>query len=186
MKSNGMRILLAAAVAALGVGAMGAADAQSTSSAPAPGAPGHHFRGHFRGGFRGGPGGRFVGSLLRGVREEGKTNPQLALTAQQKDTIKSILKSARPSGPPAAGQFDVTVAGNPASPDYAAAIQSAQASAQARLQKETSLASQIYGVLTPQQQAALPAALAAVKAQAQARRAAWLQKHAGAAAGTAG
>ena len=182
MKSNGKRMMLAAAVAALGMGAMVGANAQNTagSSAPAPGAAGHHFRGHFR--FA--QGGRFVGSLLRGVREEGKTNPQLALTAQQKDTIKSILKSARPSGPPATGQFDVTVAGNPASPDYAAAIQSAQAAAQARLQKETSLATQIYGVLTPQQQAALPQALAAIKAQRQARRAAWLQKHPG--AGSAG
>ena len=179
MKSNGKRMVLAAALAAVSLGAMVGADAQS-SSAPAPGAAGHHFRGHFRGG----PGGRFVGSLLRGVHALGTTNAQLALTAQQKDTIKSILKSARPSGPPAGGQFDITVVGNPGHKDYAAAIQGAQTAAQTRLQRETSLATQIYGVLTPQQQAALPQALAAIQARQQARRAAWLQQHL--AAGSAG
>jgi Spy/CpxP family protein refolding chaperone len=180
MKSNGKRILLAVAAATLGMGAMVGANAQDTQeSAPAPGAA-HHFRGHFRG-----PAGGSVGALLRGVRQVGKTNPQLALTAQQKDSIQSIMKSARSAAAPAGGQFDITVVGNPGDKDYAAAVQSEQSRAVARIQKETGIATQIYGVLTAQQQAALPQALATIKANMQARRAAWLQKHQQA-AGSAG
>jgi hypothetical protein len=46
-----------------------------------------------------------------------------------------------------------------------------------RVHNESLLASQIYGVLTPQQIQLLPGVLASIQAKEQARRAAWATKH---------
>jgi hypothetical protein len=169
MKSTIQRALFAVAVVTLGAGAIGTASAQQASSAPnAVPQPGEH-RGHFR--HFGGP---FVGPLLRATK-------QMNLSATQQASIKSILVSAHhahqpgtaPEGP------SLTVLGNPADPSYAAAVQTEQAKAQVRIQQETTLAGQIYAVLTSQQQQQLPAVLASLQAQQQARRAQWAAKHAG-------
>jgi Spy/CpxP family protein refolding chaperone len=167
MKSTIQRALFAAAVAALGVGAVGTAAAQ-TSSAPssAPTAGAHH--GHFH--HFGGP---FVGTLIRATK-------QLKLTANQESSIKSILQAAHQGHHPGAAPQgpSMTVLGNPADPNYAAAVQNEQSKAQARIQKETALAGQIYAVLTPTQQQQLPTVLASLQAQDAARRAQWAAQHA--------
>jgi Spy/CpxP family protein refolding chaperone len=169
MKSTIQRVLFAVAVATLGAGAVGTAAAQSNSSAPNSTAPHHGHHGHFRGL----GGGRFVGTLLRATR-------QLNLTPEQQTTIKNIVKTARSNFRPGArgSQPGITVLGNPAHPDFAAAVQSAETAASSRIQKESALAGQIYAQLTTAQQQQLPAVLASIQAQQQARRAQWAAKHA--------
>jgi Spy/CpxP family protein refolding chaperone len=169
MKSTIQRALFAVAVATLGAGAVGTASAQATaatSSAPAPQQGQHH--GHFHH-----FGGRFVGTLLRATK-------QLNLTAQQQASIKTILQSAHQGRQPGAAPQGpgMTVLGNPADPNFAAAVQNEQSKAQGRIQKETALAGQIYGVLTPTQQQQLPTVLASLQAKADAQRAQWAAKHA--------
>jgi Spy/CpxP family protein refolding chaperone len=167
MKSTIQRVLLAVAVATLGAGAVGTACAQSTSSAPgaAPTNGAHH--GHFR--HFGGR--RFVGSLLRATK-------QLNLSTQQQSDIKNILSSARHTHQPGAQHPALTVMGNPSDPGFASAVQGAAAEASNQIQRESALAGEIYGVLTPTQQKQLPTVLASIQAQQQARRAAWAAKHA--------
>jgi hypothetical protein len=167
MKSTIQRALFTVAVAALGAGAVGTASAQATTSAPgALPQQGHH--GHFH--HFGGP---FVGTLLRATK-------QLNLTATQQASIKSILHSAHQGHQPGAAPQcpGLTVLGNPADPNFAAAVQNAQSKAQARIQQETVLAGQIYAVLSQQQQQQLPTVLASLQAQDAARRAQWAAKHA--------
>jgi Spy/CpxP family protein refolding chaperone len=169
MKSTIQRVLFAVAVATLGAGAVGSASAQTSSSAP-PVTPAHHaHHGHFRGV----GGGRFVGTLLRATR-------QLNLTADQQTSIKNILKTARSNFRPGTQgtQPALTVLGNPAHPDFAGAVQNAQAAASGRIQRESALAGQIYGQLTTAQQQQLPAVLASIQAQQQARRAQWAARRA--------
>jgi len=166
MKSTIKRVLVAVAVATVGAGAAALASAQTavTAASSAPGAGPHHGHRHFGGG-------RFVGTLLRATK-------QLNLTADQQSTIKSLVKSAHTHQGGAQGQgADETVLGNPSDPGFASAVQNAQTSAATRVQKESALAGQIYGVLTTAQKNQLPTVLASLKAQDQARRAAWAAKH---------
>jgi Spy/CpxP family protein refolding chaperone len=167
MKSTIQRVLLAVAVATLGAGAVGTASAQA-SSAPSATPPQGQHHGHFHH-----FGGRFVGTLLRATK-------QLNLTAQQQASIKSILQSAHQGHQPGAAHQgpSMTVLGNPADPNFAAAVQNEQSRAQVRLQQETTLAGQIYAVLNQQQQQQLPAVLASMQAKADAQRAQWAAKHA--------
>jgi Spy/CpxP family protein refolding chaperone len=159
--------VLMMALTSLGAGTVGSALAApaatgtaSTSTAPAGPPHGHFF-------FRGrGPGGGFLlGSLLRATR-------QLNLSSDQQTQIKGILSAARSqarsAGP--AGGTDITVLGNPADPNYAAAVQAAQLAASNRIQQESELESQVYNVLTTEQRTQLPTVLASLKAQAAARR----------------
>jgi Spy/CpxP family protein refolding chaperone len=163
MKSTIQRVMLAVTVATLGAVAVGTACAQ-TSSAPATPTPGTH-HGHFHHFGRG----RFVGSLLRATR-------QLNLSADQQSTIKGLLSNAR-HGHAGASSSALTVLGNPSDPGFASAVQGAAADASNQIQKESALAGEIYGVLTPTQQKQLPSVLASIQAQQQARRAAWAAKH---------
>jgi Spy/CpxP family protein refolding chaperone len=168
MKSTIKRVLVAVAVATVGAGAAGLAAAQTaaTAASSAPGAGPHHGHRHFGGG-------RFVGTLLRATK-------QLNLTADQQSTIKTLMKSAHThQGGPQQGA-DETVMGNPSDPGFASAVQNAQTTAATRVQRESALAGQIYGVLTTAQKNQLPTVLASLKAQDQARRAAWAAKHANA------
>jgi len=168
MNSTIQRVLFAAAVATIGAGAVGTASAQ-TSSAPASSAPGaaqhgRHGHHHF--------GGQFVGTLLRATK-------QLNLTAQQQSQIKTILEEAHPKHQ-AGTQPEhpaMTSVGNPADAGYASAVQSAQANATTRIQKETALQAQIYGVLNSTQKSQLPTVLAAMQAKEQARHAQWAAQH---------
>jgi Spy/CpxP family protein refolding chaperone len=155
-------------------GAAGIASAQTTSAqtatTPSTTAPaeGHHWHGH--------RGGMLLGLTLRATK-------QLNLTADQQESIKTILSNARTQAKAAreaaGSQLDITVLGNPGDPNYATALQSAKTLAANRIQTESELQGQIYNVLTAQQKAQLPTVLASMKAQAAARRAAWEQKHAG-------
>jgi hypothetical protein len=176
MKSTIQRVLFAVAVATLGAGAVGTASAQTSSSAPNTSPAQHVHRGHFRN-FGGAP---FLGTLLRATKQLGVTQPQLALTPTQQDSIKSILASARPThqrGTQPQGP-GITVLGNPGSQEYAAAVQAAEAAAQSRIQKQSLLAQQVYSVLTKPQQDQLPIVLASIQAKEQARRAQWASRHA--------
>jgi hypothetical protein len=176
MKSTIQRVLFAVTVAALGAGAMGTAAAQSTAAAgTAPPHHGHH--GHF-GRFNGS---RFVGSLLRATRQLGQApgTQSLALSGDQQTYIKGLLRSSRSGHHPGTQQGpDITVVGNPTSSGFAAAVQSAQLAATARIQQDSTLAQSIWGDLSPGQQAAIPALLASIRAQEQAHHAQWAAKHA--------
>ena len=180
MKSTIQRVLLAVAVATLGAGAVGMASAQSPSSAPGTSPPHRMHRGQFRH-FGGSP---FVSSLLRATRQLGKTpqTQQLALSSTQQADIKQILAAARPHHQPGTEpqRPGITVLGDPGSQGYAAAVQAAEAAATARIQEQTALAQQIWGVLSPGQQGAVPAILASIQAKEQARRAQWAARHAAA------
>ena len=85
--------------------------------------------------------------------------------------LTAIANAATPA-------VDMSVLGNPGDPNYATALQSAKTMAATRLQNESEIQGQIYNVLTAQQKTQLPTVLAAMKAQAAQRRAAWEQKHA--------
>jgi hypothetical protein len=120
-----------------------------------------------------------LGTLLRATR-------QLNLTAQQQQSIKTLLMQARSeSQSNAATAPDVTVIGNPGNAGYASAVQNMQTRAADRIQLESSLAANIYkNVLTDSQRQALPAVLADMQTKMQQRRASWLQQHPAANAGS--
>lgn len=169
MKPN-LRLAIVTVLALGTSGAILAADAStavantasvSSSSASAPGA--RHWRAA-----RSSP---LVGTLLRATR-------QLNLTAAQKTDIKNLLLQARDARRASAQLPDMTVLGNPSDPGYAAAVQNLKAVRTAQLDRDTTLASSIYQVLTPAQQQALPGVLGDMKAKFAQRRASWLQHHA--------
>jgi Spy/CpxP family protein refolding chaperone len=176
MKSNrnvGLLVLAMAGIASA-TGIASAADttnAQTAAPATTATTPaaGHERHRHH--------GGMLVGMTLHAAK-------QLNLTAEQQATIKTIMsnahaqaKAARASG---RAPLDITVLGNPGDPNYATALQGAKTLAATRIQTESELQGQIYNVLTAQQKAQLPTVLAAMKAKAAERRAAWQQEHAGA------
>lgn len=169
MKLNrnvGLLVLAMAGIAS----AVGIASAQTTAPATTTTAPpaGHEWHRHH--------GGLLLGMTLRATK-------QLNLTAEQQASIKTILSNARAQAKAAraSGQapVDITVLGNPGDPNYAAALQNAKTLAASRIQTQSELQGQIYNVLTAQQKAQLPTVLAAMKAKAAERRAAWQQEHAG-------
>jgi hypothetical protein len=174
MNSTIQRVLFAVAVAALGAGAVGTACAQTNSSAPSTTPPHHMHRGHFRG-FGGAP---FVGMLLRATKQLGVSQPQLALTQTQQDSIKSIIASARHGHRPGTQAAGITVLGDPGNQGYAAAVQAAETAAQSRIQQQSLLEQDIYGVLSKAQKDQLPIVLASIQAKEQARRAQWASRHA--------
>ncbi len=170
MKLNRTLGLLLVATATVGAGAAVAAAATTaatttdTAAAAAPAPGGRHWHHH--------PGGMLVGVMLRATH-------QLNLTADQQASIKTILSNAhaqhQAAGP---ASIDLTALANPGDPNYAVALQSAKAAAEARFQSEVELQSQIYNVLTADQKAKLPQVLADMKSRMQQRRAEWLQQHA--------
>jgi Spy/CpxP family protein refolding chaperone len=111
-----------------------------------------------------------LGMTLRATR-------QLSLTPDQQQSIKSLLATARAQHQAAVSAADPAVLGNPGDPNYASAVQSAKTAATNRIDTEMALQAQIYDVLTPAQKQQLPQALSSIKAQMQARRAAWQQQH---------
>jgi hypothetical protein len=174
MKSTIQRVLFAVAVATLGAGTVGTASAQTNSSAPgaAPAHPMH--RGHFRG-FGGSP---FLGTLLRATKQ---LSGPYVLTSAQQAQIKNLLQAARPAHQPAtqAPGLGITVTGDPGNGSYPTAVQNAITAATNRINKESTLAAEIYShVLTNAQQGQLEAVLGSMQAKEQARRAAWAAKRA--------
>jgi Spy/CpxP family protein refolding chaperone len=169
MKLNRNVGLLVLAIATIG-GAAGIVSAQTSSSSSSSTATttaptGHKW--HHHGGF-------MLGMTLRATK-------QLNLTADQQASIKSILSTARAQAKAAhaasGSTVDMTVLANPGDPNYATALQSAKSLANTRIQNESEIQGQIYNVLTADQKAQLPTVLAAMKAQAAARRAAWQAQH---------
>jgi Spy/CpxP family protein refolding chaperone len=165
MKFNSRYAVLAATLASIGLGTVVTAqESSSTSSTSPPAIAGKpHWR-HARGA---GP----VRALLRATR-------QLNLSADQKQSIKTLMMQARSQHGAVGTGPDMTVLGNPGDANYGTAVQSLQSRAASRIQEESALASSIYNVLTPEQKQQLPTVLANLKAQAQARRAAWQAQHA--------
>jgi Spy/CpxP family protein refolding chaperone len=107
---------------------------------------------------------------------------QLGLTAEQKTQIHSIMAAAKAQGQ---AQFASSRATHealevtaPTDPKYPQLIAEAQADASAHVQQRAAVWSQIFAVLTPAQQARFPSVAAAIQAQHEARRAAWMAQHA--------
>jgi Spy/CpxP family protein refolding chaperone len=102
---------------------------------------------------------------------------QLNLTAEQQSTIHGYLDTARQQvNASAAARMNTDVLANPGDPNYVAAVAAAKVTAANRIQQRSDLQVQIYGLLTPEQQAKLPQVLADMKAQHAQHRADW-QKH---------
>jgi Spy/CpxP family protein refolding chaperone len=170
MKLNRNVGLLVLAIASIG-GAAGIVSAQTSSSSSSSSTAtttahtGHKW--HHHGGF-------MLGMTLRATK-------QLNLTADQQASIKSILSTARAQAKAAhaanGSTVDMTVLANPGDPNYATALQNAKSLASTRIQNESEIQGQIYNVLTADQKAQLPTVLAAMKAKAAARRAAWQAQH---------
>lgn len=97
-----------------------------------------------------------VGVLIRQLRE-------LDLSTAQRSQIRQLLVEARQQQRAAFShsRFDLTVLGNPGSPDYARAVRALERRATERISSESTLASEIYRVLTPGQQRNLATLLAA-------------------------
>ena len=166
MRLNRIYVVLAVALVGAGAGI-----ALAGAAAPAAVAPAYHGHWAYRGS-------AMVGTLLRATR-------QLNLTADQQQSIRSLVSAARAQRRAAAGGgVDFTVLGNPGHPEYATAVQSAKTAAASRIEAEVALQGQIYDVLTTEQKQQLPQVLAAMKAKFQQRKSAW-QQHA-ASGGTAG
>ena len=101
---------------------------------------------------------------------------ELNLTPDQKAQIQSIFAQAKPqmqalrSGSRSNRELLATTP--PTDPGYAALVATEQSSAAARVKLRTDLWGQIYAVLTPAQQAAIPGIVATQKAKWEARKAA--------------
>jgi Spy/CpxP family protein refolding chaperone len=91
---------------------------------------------------------------------------QLNLSAEQQSTIHGYLETARQqlqSG--ADARMNIETLANPGDPNYVSAVAAAKASAARQIQQRSDLQVQIYGLLTPEQQAKLPQVLTDMKAQ---------------------
>jgi Spy/CpxP family protein refolding chaperone len=163
MKLNGPYAVLVAALLSLGFGSGAVAQNALTSSSGTAASPHMHWHGA--------RGAMLVRTLLRATR-------QLDLSADQKQTIKTLISQARSERTLVSGAPDITVLGNPGHENYSSAVQSLQSNASSRIQRESELASSIYNVLTTEQKQQLPSVLAGMKAQMQARRAAWQARRA--------
>jgi len=106
-----------------------------------------------------------VGLLARQLRE-------LNLTADQRKQVRQLIVQTRQSQRAAAAhsRFDLTVLGDPGSPNYAQAVRALQRRAAERISRESTLASRIYQVLTPEQRRNLATLLAADNIRMQHRR----------------
>ena len=147
------------------VATMFTAAAYADNPAPAETATGPSVGGHVHGRQAG------FGHMLR----------QLNLTPEQQTQIQSIFAQAKPqlqalhSSSRSNPEQLATV--SPNDPGYAALVASEQSAAAARVKMRADLWGQIYAILTPAQQAAIPGIVAAEKAKWATRRAAWQQQH---------
>lgn len=94
---------------------------------------------------------------------------QLDLTDAQKQSARSILEGAREQAKAQrqAAPTDLVALGNPADPNHAAAVAAAKTRADARIQQMSDVQQQLYALLTPAQQAKLPALLAELQQKRQ-------------------
>ena len=146
-----------AALAVIGCGATLSAAVAADANSGSESSGWHH-----GGGMHGrGP----AGGMLQVLRE-------LNLSDMQKQQVHALLGTAREQwqaqSPSAVN--DLPALGNPGDPNHAAAVQAAQTRAAQRIQHWSDVEQQIYGILTPAQQAQLPQLLAQWQSQALARR----------------
>jgi Spy/CpxP family protein refolding chaperone len=163
IKLNTAISVLCLATAATGITAADLAAAQSVpapAATAAPGWGGHHHR---------------RGSEFRHVLH------QLNLTDDQKVQIKSIMSQSKAQHQALFASIRETrsamAATMPNDPNYASLVATAKANAAARIQAASELKTQIYAVLTPAQQAQIPAIVAADQAAHAARAAKWQAAH---------
>jgi Spy/CpxP family protein refolding chaperone len=159
---------LAATFAVLSLG--GLLDAAVAASAPPPpaGDEGHATHGpmhgpmHGHAAMRGGPGMEFMHVLHA-----------LDLSEAQRDKVHALLREEHEKmGPAAEGPAgDFVALGNPGDPKHAAAVEAAKQRAVAHVQHFAELEQKVYALLTPEQQARLPALLADEQKRLQERRA---------------
>ena len=106
---------------------------------------------------------------------------QLNLSPEQKTQIKSIFEQAKPGMQSkfaaARANHEALMSTAPTDASYPALLATEKANAAARVQATSDMKTQIYAVLTPEQQAKVPQILAADKAARQARIAAWRANH---------
>lgn len=180
MKLNRRCGMLVAALASIGMGTAVSVYAQTespttggaTTTAPEKGEKGEKGTMMHRGGGgareRGAMAGHpmILGATLRATR-------QLNLTAAQKAQIKTIMENAHQQARAnMESRPDMAVLGDPSNPGYSAAIQAMKTNAANRIQQESDTQAQIVNVLTPEQKAKLPHALASLQSKHEARRAA--------------
>ena len=159
-------VSLACVAAGLAGGPVYAADVSTPVDAgAAPAAAGHQWQGGHR---------HHRGELRRVLT-------QLNLTPEQKTQIKSILLQAKTDlsarHANARANHEALAATSPNDPGYPALLATEKSNAAARVQTASDLKTQIYAVLTSDQQAKIPSLIAADRAARQARIAAWRAEH---------
>ena len=100
---------------------------------------------------------------------------QLNLTDAQHKSVESLLDGAKQQNEAsmAAERNSLAALGNPGDAQYATAVQAAKTLAATRIQRRADLETQIYNLLTAEQKAQLPQALANVKTKFMERREKW-------------
>jgi periplasmic protein CpxP/Spy len=129
------------------------------------------------GGTANGPGShRWRGGHQRGSSEFRRVLRQLNLTPDQQIQIKAIFTQARPQmqalHTSLRSNHEALAATSPNDPNYPALLATEKMNGSTRIQATSDLKTQIYAVLTPAQQAQIPAILAADRAARDARIAA--------------
>lgn len=141
----------------------------NASAAPAPSSSTDAASGHQWKGGRHRP-----GSLVHVLR-------QLNLTPEQQTQVRAIFARAKSDLQAThASRRDnrlAFAATAPTDPKYPALLATEKANAASRIQQASDIRAQVYAVLSPAQQAQIPAILAADQAAREARAAAWRAKH---------
>jgi Spy/CpxP family protein refolding chaperone len=106
---------------------------------------------------------------------------QLNLTADQKTLIHSIFEGTRPQmeslGESTRENMEQLMTTPPGDAAYSALVESAKSNAVAHIKLITDTQAQVYAVLTPEQQAKIPAIVAAEKAKREAAKQKWQAAH---------
>ncbi|MGA2562319.1 MAG: Spy/CpxP family protein refolding chaperone [Steroidobacteraceae bacterium] len=166
---------LMAAVASVGLVGGVVAATTSDSSTAAPSAQDSHggYNGEHGWRHRGHRGHRGHGGHFHRARRAhfllGGALRRLNLTADQRDQVHQILKTARSQSASLRQSVGQNFAAlhNPGDPNYAAALQAAQTRASNLVAQRSQIDKQIYGVLTPAQKAQLPQVLASIQTRIQ-------------------
>lgn len=171
--------VLAAALATLGCGAMMAASAQGTSPAAVADGPHHGGPGFFR---HQGPGGQYTASLLRALHQVERQSPATYPRASIDAAVKAVFEASKPATRPAPVPADTRVANLTAVWEHgasAADVATEQGKASVRVQRDATLANQIYNSLNQFSglQAAVVNQMQTDAARAQARHQQWQQQH---------
>ena len=147
--------------------ALGGAVAHADTATPAPAVASQH---HWRAGHR-----YRAGTFRRVLR-------RLNLTAEQKTQIKAVFAQARTqlqaSRASMRSNHEALATTSPTDPSYPALLATEKSNAATRVQAASDVRTQVYALLTPAQQAQIPALVAADRAAREARVAAWRAQHA--------